>query len=234
MSERLVPSGEIVQRAGDPADAFVVVLDGAVTASFPGGDAAPALGPGDTFGEVGLLKGAPRAETLRTTRTSRLLVLPRDAFVALVTAHDLLPTEIGALMRRRHVATLLAGALPGLEGERLGSAAAETTFFVADVGAVIVHQGDTADAFYVVVDGRTEVLRDGPAGVQQVAEIGPGEFFGEAGLLRALPRSATVRARERAELLRVTRVGFDALVSGTEPRGGIARAMVERLLRDAK
>ena len=63
--------------------------------------------------------------------------------------------------------------------------------------AVIVRQGDTAMAFYVVLSGRVRVERDGGAeGPVAVRELGPAGFFGEMGLLDDLPRSATIVAVE--------------------------------------
>ena len=63
------------------------------------------------------------------------------------------------------------------------------------LGDVIFEQGSRGELVYVIETGRVEILRrrsDG--GVEQLAELGPGEYFGELGPLLGFPRSATARA----------------------------------------
>lgn len=59
-----------------------------------------------------------------------------------------------------------------------------------DEGRVIVGEGDSGHEAYVVVDGKARVERNG----QAVAELGPGDCFGELALLDGGPRTATVTA----------------------------------------
>ena len=81
-----------------------------------------------------------------------------------------------------------------------------------DAGTVIVREGDPSDRFYVIARGRVDVTQGG----QQLRVEGPGEFFGEIGLLREVPRTATVTAVEDARLLTLTREDFLAAVHGTD------------------
>jgi cAMP-dependent protein kinase regulator len=61
-------------------------------------------------------------------------------------------------------------------------------------GAVIIKQGDPADAFYVLVSGKVEVIRTNSRGQQEdPIPLGAGAYFGEIGLLHNVPRTATVR-----------------------------------------
>ncbi|MGB7818117.1 MAG: MFS transporter [Ornithinibacter sp.] len=82
----------------------------------------------------------------------------------------------------------------------------------APTGTVIVREGDPADLFYVIVRGRVEVAQDGTV----LRVEGPGDFFGEIGLLRQVPRTATVTALEDSELVTLTREDFLAAVQGTD------------------
>ncbi len=81
-----------------------------------------------------------------------------------------------------------------------------------DAGTVIVREGDPSDRFYVIARGRVDVTQGG----RQLRVEGPGEFFGEIGLLREVPRTATVTAVEDARLLTLTREDFLAAVHGTD------------------
>jgi CRP-like cAMP-binding protein len=57
-------------------------------------------------------------------------------------------------------------------------------------GQSLLRQGAPADAFFVIDRGRASVKRDD----QQIADLGPGDFFGELGLLRGGERTASVVA----------------------------------------
>ncbi len=67
-------------------------------------------------------------------------------------------------------------------------------------GSVIVRQGDTSMALYVILSGSVRIERqtDGRA-TTAVSEVGPNGFFGEMGLIDDQPRSATVVALELTE-----------------------------------
>ena len=67
-------------------------------------------------------------------------------------------------------------------------------------GSIIVRQGDTSMALYVVLTGRARIERESEAGkTVQVDEVTHGGFFGEMGLIEDLPRAATVVAEEPTE-----------------------------------
>ncbi len=68
-------------------------------------------------------------------------------------------------------------------------------------GSVIVRQGDTSMALYVVLSGGVRIERqsDAGGGAVQVAQVGPAGYFGEMGLIDDQPRAATVVALEPTE-----------------------------------
>ena len=57
-------------------------------------------------------------------------------------------------------------------------------------GKVLCCKGKTADEFFVIEEGTAKVVRDG----QYLDALGPGDFFGEMGLLDDVPRNADVIA----------------------------------------
>lgn len=60
-------------------------------------------------------------------------------------------------------------------------------------GETVFSQGDPGDAFYIVLDGSVSVrLKRFLFLTKTVAQLGPGDFFGEMALLSSDPRSATV------------------------------------------
>ncbi|MET0553860.1 MAG: cyclic nucleotide-binding domain-containing protein [Vicinamibacteria bacterium] len=85
-------------------------------------------------------------------------------------------------------------------------------------GEVLFRQGEAGDRLYIVKSGVLEVLasRDGTESVP-IAYLGEGEVLGELALLTGSPRSATVRAPERAEVLTLEQAVFLDLMA-TLPR----------------
>jgi CRP-like cAMP-binding protein len=67
-------------------------------------------------------------------------------------------------------------------------------------GAVVVNEGDYSYEFFAILSGTAEVLRGG----EKVAELGPGDFFGEIGVVERGLRGATVRAPSGMRLLTLT------------------------------
>jgi MFS family permease len=61
-------------------------------------------------------------------------------------------------------------------------------------GKVIIRQGDPADSLYVIREGCFMVssTRDGDGQTNQVGQLGPGDWFGEIGIIKRVPRTATV------------------------------------------
>lgn len=83
-----------------------------------------------------------------------------------------------------------------------------------DEGDMIIRQGDEPDGFYVILSGELDVSRlaDGRDGVERVATLGKGDFFGEVGLLNNVPRNATVTAKTAGELLTLSPEAFRKVV----------------------
>jgi CRP-like cAMP-binding protein len=80
-------------------------------------------------------------------------------------------------------------------------------------GRELVRQGDYAREFMVIEEGEVDVVRDG----ERIATLGPGDFFGEIGVLEKTRRTATVVATTPVRLVLLThwdlkRAG-DALVA---------------------
>ena len=94
------------------------------------------------------------------------------------------------------------------------------------VGQAVFRQGDPADRFCVIESGTVDVIGDG----HLITTLGPGEGFGEIGLLRRVRRTATVRAASDLELQALPCNRFLPVVTGFPPSSREAGAEVEELL----
>jgi CRP-like cAMP-binding protein len=116
---------EVIFHQGDPGDSLHVVASGALKIVLPSAEGEEAiiatLRPGDFFGELALLDGAPRSATATALEPSETLVLPRQVFADLLDTlpglRDALLSGLAKELRRltRHVEELhfldLAGRL---------------------------------------------------------------------------------------------------------------------------
>jgi len=85
--------------------------------------------------------------------------------------------------------------------------------FEAARGQVVVRQGDPGDYYYIIRRGRAQVSRQGHDGKTVVlADLGPGDVFGEEALLSGDARNATVTMLEAGLLMRLLASDFDDLL----------------------
>ena len=76
-------AGETIVRAGDPGNAFYVILDGQVRVEPPTGSPLT-LKAGDSFGEMALLDGAPRSADILAAGEVTVMVIGRAGFTKLL------------------------------------------------------------------------------------------------------------------------------------------------------
>jgi len=195
------------------SDAVISRVYGAVESALIGAMAlgaavAPALIHGIGFrpamGAVGVLVAGFTLTTLRTVRR----------LDARLTA----PEHLGLLRSLEIFAPLAPPILEALARKLVTVSAAS--------GDVVVREGETSDRFYVIRSGAVEVTSQGR--VLRVESTG--DFFGEIGLIRDVPRTATVTAVQPSELLALDRDDFLEAVSGIGEASRAAEEIVSRRL----
>ncbi|OGA42258.1 MAG: hypothetical protein A3G28_03395 [Betaproteobacteria bacterium RIFCSPLOWO2_12_FULL_68_19] len=95
----------------------------------------------------------------------------------------------------------------------------------------IMAGGDAIDSLYIVLSGRLKVMMSDSDGKEVIlAILGPGEFFGEMGLIDDEPRSASVVTLEPCELLSIAKRDFrKCLAENFEMAMAVMRGLVRRL-----
>ncbi|KAA3658573.1 MAG: hypothetical protein DWQ04_24655 [Chloroflexi bacterium] len=79
-------------------------------------------------------------------------------------------------------------------------------------GEVVFHEGELADACFLIQDGRVAVVMGDLDEPTSVLHRGPGEIIGEMALLEGQPRSASIVALEDVRLMRIERESFEKLL----------------------
>jgi CRP-like cAMP-binding protein len=96
-------------------------------------------------------------------------------------------------------------------------------------GTKLAQEGKLAYEFFAIQDGTAEVTREG----EPIAQLGPGDFFGEIGLLGGERRMASVTATSKMRLVVLTGSQLRAIESRMAPLGErIRAAMAARLEAD--
>lgn len=142
------------------------------------------------------------------------------------------PLEIEAA-RKDYIENI--GAIPllrPLTAEQLQQLVSQSTERVYPAGELIIRQGENGDAVYLILRGRVRIVEPVPDSPVEVflGELGEGEVFGELGILKERPRSATVMTLERTTCLRIPEKAFVAALQGSaELSMGLLRVLAGRL-----
>ncbi len=195
--QRLVPN-ELRGRGTGVLMAIATLTGAAGALLLPIG--VSSLGPGAAFGALGLA-------TLLGTVAGLVLI---------GSAADRAPTLYEATMERVARLPLFAG----VTRARLETAMHRVIEVPVSAGTPVVIQGEAADRFYIIESGSFTVSQLSPDGgpARVLRQLGENQVFGELGLLRREPRSATVTADTDGLLLALDRDDFLALVGVGELR----------------
>ena len=93
----------------------------------------------------------------------------------------------------------------------------------AEEGTELVRQGEFAYEFFVIEEGTAEVTRDG----EHVADLGPGDFLGEMGIIEQAVRNATVATTSPARVIVMTEQAMRSMAALNPGVADRIRAAVE-------
>ncbi len=240
-TERYEPGAEII-RQGDLADTFYIITRGEaeVVMKHPSGEELilDHLKTGQYFGEIGILEKRPRTATVRATADSDVTVmqLSREVFARVMEECNLTRDEMAHVIRQRAIEADLHRALPDLTKDLVADLLDGVEIKRYGPGEVIIRQGDTADAFYILTEGYLDVTMKSSQGAEQVIDrLGPGQFFGEMAILENSVRTATVRADPHMDvaILELNADTFVKMQDGSHLTAQqIAELMRQRLVRE--
>src|SRR5205814_3379434 len=111
----------------------------------------------------------------------------------------------------------LERAFPSEPKDVVAQTASKAELQVFAPGDLVLKEGEAADRFYMIIKGEAEATQRGPDGSQVVINrFGPGDYFGEVGLLNDAPRLATVRAKTSLEVMALDREPFARLMKSSQ------------------
>ncbi len=164
----------------------------------------------------------PHAVSAVSTTPVRLFVVPKDHVDLVLTwdqAGNYMVTDLASDgdFENDWMSSLLGSAMfaavPPANIQQLFSKFEETDI---EAGEAVIRQGEPGDYFYVVKSGACKITRtvsrDGEAKAVMLAELGPGDMFGEDALIGDAPRNATITMTTSGALMRLGKTEFQALL----------------------
>jgi len=94
-------------------------------------------------------------------------------------------------------------------------------------GHKIVKRGDEADAMYIIISGEVEVFVEA-----KTIKLGPGDFFGETGILKNTIRTADVIAKTECQLLELRKIKFNELARTYPELGDQVKGVMDSRLKE--
>lgn len=92
-----------------------------------------------------------------------------------------------------------------LDEEDIATLARRALTVERQAGTDLIHEDGADASLFIIVKGRVEVITGDPRHGKRIAELGPGDFFGEMSLMTGERRSATVRAVTDVAVLEITK-----------------------------
>lgn len=83
-----------------------------------------------------------------------------------------------------------------------------------NAGKTVFEAREPAEALYIVLSGCVRILENADGEQREVAELGPGDYFGEHALLNEVTHTKSAVASEETELLVLPKDSFQALLDG--------------------
>ena len=212
--------GDILFKEGDRDPYTVYLLEGRVELRS-GGHVVQRLSGGSSAACHALAQLQPRKMTARAETEVAVLRVARDLLDRLTAADGgYCSVQVNELdadddgdgdWMTRMLQSKLFSHLPASNIHRIFG-----LFEEIDVreGDMVVKQGDPGDYYYIIAQGRCEVMRSagGSAPGYRLALIGPGDAFGEEALVAGSNRNATVRMLSDGQLVRLPKEAFVELI----------------------
>ncbi len=210
------PPGRIVFRAGEPGTQTLFLLSGQLALLTEGQPARTIRADSREAGHALAEICPPRSTALASTSVSILSIDSARLEELLQRNEAGAPPPAAATDIQDSIfqGALSAPIFSRLPKPHLQVLKKRLSAFEAEAGEVILHEGDAGEYYYLVVSGRCRVSRRPHHRGRQavIAELGPGEGFGEGALIAHDVHDSTVTMLEKGRLLRLAKGEFLTLL----------------------
>lgn len=194
------PEGEAIFERNDYTNSFYMVAGGEVQVEvLKDGERAGwfALGTGEFFGELGLISGRRRSNSVKAGRDCVLIEAPRRAMLKLIASVESVRKRVDETFLKRAVRAYLAPMLPDAELDALLAEGVQARTYGG--GEVLFAEGQAPDGLYLIRRGSVTISRSIAGREVVLSYLSAGNYVGEMALLSESPRTATVKAAATTE-----------------------------------
>jgi CRP-like cAMP-binding protein len=171
------------------------------------------LGPGDLFGEMTCMSFYPRSATVRAKTPVVALEMLRNV-LDVMQKNKTFRAQLEANYRGRALSTHLRSVpiFAGISEDFIDLLRDRVELVRYAPGQIICNEGDPADSFYLIRIGFVRVSQMRNDEEMVLAYLPRGGYFGEMGLLRDVPRTATCTALDHVEVVRIHAPDFHSML----------------------
>lgn len=212
--------GQVIFSRGELARTQAFLIDGEIELQDERG--ASRLRAGDPEARYALAPGQRRAQTALCLKPAQVLFVDRELLDVMLTwsqtggveVRELAAASEGDNAQDWMTALLQSKAFLRIPPGNIAQIFASMEPVTFEAGQIILKQGEPGDYYYVVTEGRAQVVLEDPNGnsEEELAQLGVGRAFGEEALVSGEPRNATVRALTRCSLMRLSSASFSRLL----------------------
>ena len=205
---RSVQEGECLCRQNQLDTRVFILVIGEMEVSQGEGESRTILSGlrrGDLFGEISALFKTPRVSDVIATKPSVLLEIPGEVLEKIVSSRSELLDAVLQMYKERVTNTAIrsVSAFRGLKEDMIEKLIAESSLLSIPAGGILVKEGETGDALYVIIHGMARVSHGFGEGHVNLALLRTGDYFGEWSLMTGSPRAASVSAITRLDAVRI-------------------------------
>ncbi|MEI6486759.1 MAG: cyclic nucleotide-binding domain-containing protein [Sphingomonadales bacterium] len=209
---RLYRAGEVVFERNAPGSSLFGIADGELLVEVNPNDPSVTVpvGAGSIVGEVGLISGRRRGATVRAGSDCILIEISRTAALKLMSQVPSAAREITRITTERSLLQIFkSGLSPADLVDVIAAAKVETV----RAGQAIITEGETGDDIFIIRSGSMVVEKRIGGKAVFLNYVPAGSYVGEMGVIDGGPRSATVRAAVKSDVIRLAGAPFRALLA---------------------
>ncbi len=226
--------GEVVFKRNDYTNSLYSVLDGEVGVQINPEKPAEMvkLGPGQFFGEMGLISGRRRTATIVATQPALLLEVDRNTMVKLVRSVPDIKAVIDNDAVVRQIKTYLT---PDIDDASMKTVLAGKKVIEFKRNDTLIEEGAEDDQVYIIRKGSVTVSRKIGGKDMVLSYLPAGNYVGEMAMLMKSKRSATVRAAVNCEAIKIEGAAFRTLLEhAPELRRQVEDRLEHRLMEQRR